>query len=42
MVQILKQGDQLLGIGMQKAEVARASEALGQDMLEQQPEEGGT
>ncbi len=39
--QRLKQGDQPFAVGMQKAEVASASEAFGQHMLEDQPQEPG-
>jgi len=33
--QVLKQGNQTFAVGVQKAEVARAPEPLGQYMLEQ-------
>ena len=36
----MQQLDQTFAVGVQKAEVAGAPEALGQDMLEQQPQEG--
>ena len=35
----MQQGDQAFAIGMQDAEIARAAEALGQHMLQHQPEE---
>ena len=37
--QHMQQGDQALAVGMQKTEVARSPEALGQHMLQDQPEE---
>jgi hypothetical protein len=39
--QKVQQLDQTFAVGVQKAEVAGAAEALGQDMLKQQAEEGG-
>ena len=39
--QILKHGDQTFAVGVQEAEVAGASEAFGQHMLEDQPQEPG-
>jgi len=40
--QILHQGDQPLAVGMQEAEVMRATEAFGQNMLQDQPQELGS
>ena len=37
----MQQANQALAIGVQEAEIARSAEALGQDMLEDQPQEIG-
>jgi hypothetical protein len=37
----MQQGDQTLAVGVQEAEIASPAKALGQDMLENQPEKIG-